>query len=161
MNIIKPLKAITSITALCSLLFIATAASVNASGYDVTFDSPRHHQRSGLHTEHGMKRMISALSLSEQQQLEIKTIKTQAKEQHKSLQGSMKQFRAEAKVLIHAKNFDEQAFMTLQAAYQPSFEQAGLAKAKTRNAIFNVLTLAQQEKWSKMMDNRQKRSNRN
>ncbi|MCW8832612.1 MAG: Spy/CpxP family protein refolding chaperone [Colwellia sp.] len=156
MNIIKSMKAISSITALCALMAVSATASVNASGYDVAFDSPKHHQRGERFKDHSMKRMIKALSLSEQQQGEIKAIRALAKEQHKELHASLQQFKKEVKVLVQAKNFDEQAFIALQGAYQPSFEQAALAKAKTKNAIFNVLSAEQQQKWLKIMEKRNK-----
>ncbi|OUR60746.1 hypothetical protein A9Q74_12320 [Colwellia sp. 39_35_sub15_T18] len=158
MNITKSMKAMAVVTTLCTVMAFSGIYSVNASGYDLAFDSPRHHQKGG---EHRMKRMIKALALSEQQQVQIKEIRTEAKTQYESLRDSMKQFREEAKVLIQAETFDEQAFIALQEAYQPSFEQAGLAKAKTKHAIFNILTTEQQNKWSEIMAKRKAKFDKN
>ena len=150
-----------SVSALYAVMAFSSISSVSATGYGIAFDSPRHHQRGGDYSGHTMKRMIKVLSLSDQQQVQIKAIRVQAKEQHKSLRASMKTFRNEAKVLVQAETFDEQAFIALQGAYQPSFEQAALAKAKTKHAIFNVLTTEQQNKWKAMMEKRKEKFNRN
>ncbi len=157
MKITQSIKVMTCVSTLCAAMAFSSISSVNAAGYDLAFDSPRHHQKGG---EHRMKRMIKALELSEQQQVQIKAIRNQAKAQRKILHDSIKQFRTEAKVLVQAETFDEQAFVALQGAYQPSFEQAGLAKAKTKHAIFNVLTTEQQNKWSTIMAKRQEKRNK-
>ncbi len=147
MNIIKPVKTMASISALCAVLALSSITSVNASA----FDSSKHYQKRG---EHMMKRMTKVLSLSEQQQVQIKAIKTQAKEQHELLIESMKKFKGEEKLLLQAQSFDEEAFTTLHNTYQPTFAQMALTRAKTKHAIFNVLTTDQQEKWAKVKNNR-------
>ncbi len=108
MNIPKPMKIIASVTILCTLLALSTIANANHS---VAFDSPRHHQKYGAHRGNIMKQMVKVLSLSEQQQAQIKAIKKQA-------------------------------------------------KAKTRHAIFNVLTTEQQQKWLEKMAKRKEKSTR-
>jgi len=155
MSITKSMKVIASAATLCSIMVFSSFSSVNASGYDRAFDSPR---QAG---EHRMKRMVKVLALSEQQQVQIKVIRTEAKGQYKSLRDSMKQFRKETKVLVQRETFDEQAFIALQEVYKPSFEQAGLAKTKTKHAIFNVLTIKQQNKWSEIMAKRKATFNKN
>ncbi len=157
MNITKSMKAIASVTTLCSVMVFSGISSVNALGYDIAFDSPRHHQRG---SEHRMKRMIKALALSEDQQVQIKEIRIEAKAQYGDLRDSMQQFRTEVKALVQAEIFDEQAFIALQGAYQPSFAQAGLAKAKTKHAIFNILTTEQKNEWSEIMAKRKEKRNK-
>lgn len=153
MNITKPMKTIASISTLCVVIAFSSLSSANASGVDVAFDSPQQYQRS----KHMMKRMIKTLSLSEQQQVQIKAVKTQAKEQSETLRDSMKQFKGAEKLLLQAESFDEQAFTALHAAYQQTFAQMALTRARTRHAIFNVLTTEQQEKWLQTMKKRKKR----
>jgi len=157
MNIIKPVKTMASISALCAVMAFSNIASVDASGYDIPLDSPQHHQKGNKHNKHMMKRMIKVLSLSEQQQVQIKAIKTQAKEQHKLLRGSMKKFKDEEKTLLHTQAFDEQAYTALHAAYQSTFAQMALTRAKTKHAVFNVLTTEQQGKWLKVMEERKEK----
>ena len=157
MNIIKPMKAIVSISAVCAVLAFSSISSADTSGSDAGFDSPMHHQKS----KHMMKRMIKGLSLSEQQQVQIKAIRMQAKEQSETQRDSMKQFKGAEKLLLQAEVFDEHAFIALHAAYQQTFAQMALTRAKTKHAIFNVLTTEQQEKWLKKKEKGKERSKRN
>ncbi len=152
MNMIKPMKTMASISALCAVMALSSISSVNASGNDIALDSPRSHQKGGDRRDHMMKRMIKILSLSEAQQTQIKAIKMQAKEQHETIRVAMKEFKREEKVLLQAQTFDEQAYSALHTAYQPIFSQMGMTRAKTKHAVFNVLTAEQQDKWLKVMD---------
>lgn len=154
MNITKPMKTIISITSLCAVMAFGSIASVNASANDMSLKSDMFHQKS----KKMMKRMMKKLSLSEQQQEQIKTIKEQAKEQHEVLQASIKQFKEAEKVLVQAENFDEQAYIALHTESQQTFLDLALARAKTKNAIFNVLTTEQQEKWSNLKEKRKEKS---
>lgn len=155
MNMTKSTKTIISVSALCGVLALSSLSAVNAAGYRGDCDSPRHfekHRKQG--GEHMLKRMSKVLSLTEEQQTKIKEIQSQAKEQNQSLRETRGDFKKESKALIHAKTFDEQAFVALQATYQADFAQVELAKAKVKNAIFNVLTAEQQEIWLTKMENR-------
>lgn len=160
MNIIKPIKSIASASALCALIAFSGVASVSAATDEAAFDSAQQYQRGGGYGEHMQKRMIKKLALSEQQQVQIKALKTQAKEQHETLRESMKKFKTAEKTLLQAAVFDEQAYTALHSAYQSTFAQRALTRAKTRHAIFNVLTAEQQEKWVKIMEKRKEKLNR-
>ena len=153
MNIIKLIKAIVSISSVCAVLAFSSMSSANSSGDDVAFDSSQHHHKS----KHMMKWMSKMLSLSEQQRVQIKAVKTQAKEQSETLRDSMKQFKGAEKLLLQAEVFDEHAFIALHATYQQTFVQMALTRAKTKHAIFNVLTTEQQGKWLKTMEKRKDR----
>lgn len=159
MNMTKPTKTIFSTIAVCIVIVFASVASVNASDNDVLYAPKEHkgHQhQENKHKGHKqkMKRMVKALSLSEEQQVQIKAIKTQAKEQHQILQASMQEFKIEEKKLLQTEKFDEQAFNTLHDTYQPIFKQLALIRVEYKHAIFNVLTTEQQEKWLKMIDHK-------
>ena len=170
MNMTKPTKTFFSTIAVCIVIAFASVASVNASDNDVALDAPKEHKghqhqenkhkghqhQENKHKGHKqkMKRMDKALSLSEEQQVQIKAIKTQAKEQHQILQASMQEFKIEEKKLLQTEKFDEQAFNTLHDTYQPIFKQLALIRVKDKHAIFNVLTTEQQEKWLKMIDHK-------
>ena len=157
MNIIKPVKSIISISAVCAAIAFSSMSGAYAAGNDFGFDGQRHHQKSGKHM---MKRMTKVLSLSEEQQTQIKALKTQAKEQHELQRESVKKFKDEEKLLLQAETFDEQAYIALHASYQDTFTQMALTRAKTKHAIFNVLTTEQQEKWLTKMDKRKKNGKR-
>jgi len=157
MNIIKPIKTIVSISTVCAILVFSNASSARASGYDVALDSPMYHKKS----KHMMKRMIKVLSLSEQQQVQIKAIKSQAKEQSETLSDSMQQFKGAEKLLMQAETFDEHAFIALHTAYQQTFSDIALSRAKAKHAIFNVLTTEQQEKWLETVEKHKGRNKKN
>lgn len=152
MNIIKPVKTIVSISAVCAALAFTSMSGAYASSNDFALDGQGYHQKG----KHMMKRMTKALSLTESQQTQIKAIKTQAKEQHDVLRESMKKFKEAEKPLLQAETFDEQAYVALHTSYQDTFAQMALTRAKTKHAIFNVLTAEQQAKWISKMDKRKK-----
>lgn len=157
MNIIQPVKNLVSVSTLCAVIALSSIASVHASNDDIGFDTPKYMQKGGDRAEKMMNRMMKVLSLSEQQQVQIVAIKAQAREQHNVLRDSMKKFKEEEKTLLQAQAFDEQAYTALHGAYQPVFVQMALIRAKTKHAVFNVLTTAQQEKWLRIMGNRKEK----
>lgn len=146
MNMTKPMKTIFSTVAVCIVIAFVSVATVNASDNDIALDAPIDHQGN----IHKMKRMAKVLSLSEQQQVQIKAIKKQAKEQSHTLRVSMKQFKIAEKKLLQTKSFNDDAYSDLYEAYQPVFAQIALIRVKNKHAVFNVLTEEQQEKWLKM-----------
>lgn len=146
------MRTISIVSALCAALTFSAVS--NAYHFGEGRDAVKQEQKMHRHGGINIKKMIKVLDLNEEQQTAIKAIKTQAKEQRKTMRATMKEFKAEAKALIQAETFDEQAFSALQDTYQANFEQAGLERAKTKNAIFNVLNDEQQEKWQKIMERR-------
>ncbi|WP_114326935.1 Spy/CpxP family protein refolding chaperone [Candidatus Colwellia aromaticivorans] len=160
MKMAKPMKTIFSTAAVCIVIAFVSVASVNASDNDIALDAPRDHkEHKHQEQKHKMKRMAKALLLSEEQQVEIKAIKTQAKEQHQTLRASMKEFKVAEKKLLRTATFDEQAYSALHDAYQPIFAQLALIRVKAKHAVFNVLTTEQQEKWLKIMEHKKDKGN--
>jgi protein CpxP len=149
MKTTKSTKTIFSTIAVCIVIAFANIASVNASDNDTAFDSPRVHGH-----KHQMKCMAKHLSLSEEQQVEIRAIKMQAKEQHQILRVSMKKFKMAEKKLLQTEEFDEQAFNALYEAYQPIFKELALIRVKCKHAVFNVLNAEQQMKWLKNVEHK-------
>jgi protein CpxP len=162
MNITKPMKTIVSISTMCAVLAFASVSNANVSEDNVDSKSHKHHQKSERHHKgrNMMKKMGKYLDLSDEQKTQIKSIRTQAKAQHEPLRVEMKQFKEAEKLLLQAKVFDEAAYITLHTSYQPTFSQASLAKAQTKNAIFNVLTAEQQVKWVSKMEKRKDKMKR-
>ena len=78
----------------------------------------------------------------------IKSIKDQSRTEAITLKEQFKQYRESIKLLNNNPIFDEQAFGDLHSQYQTTFAQLALQKAKTKHAIFHILTLEQQEKWA-------------
>jgi Spy/CpxP family protein refolding chaperone len=157
MNIIKSMKTIISVSTMCAVIAFSSIASVNASANDKTFESDMRHNKS----KSMMKRMVKLLLLSEEQQVKIKAIKMQTKEQSGTLRDSMKQFKGAERLLLQAEKFDEKAYTALHTAYQQTFAEMALTRTKTKHAIFNVLTTEQQDKWLNKMEKRKRGSNRN
>lgn len=158
MNIVKPVIIVVSL--FTGLMF----ASVSMADGDSRGDTQRHmasYEGEFFKNKSVFKKMARHLELTDAQKQEMKAIKLAAKEQNKSLRDSLKQFRSEMKTLTQADVFDEHAFTALYNAYQPSLAQAALAKAKTKNAIYQVLTAEQKQQWQSFMEKRkQKRANK-
>ena len=149
MKMTQPTKTIFSTIAICIVIAFASIAAVNASENDTAFDSPK-----GYGHKNHMQRMTKHLSLNEEQQIEIRAIKTQAKEQHQILRVSMKKFKIAEKKLLQTEVFDEQGFNALYEAYQPIFKELALIRVKSKQAVFNVLTADQQVKWLKIVEHK-------
>jgi protein CpxP len=127
----------------------------------VQADAQKHHQKkydkkNHHHSKRMMKKMARYLGLSDVQKSQIKAIKAQGREQQELLRVELKQFKEAEKALINIdiETLDEEAYIALYASYQETFAQVALAKAKTKNALFNVLTTEQQEKWLSKMEGR-------
>ncbi|MDO6507422.1 Spy/CpxP family protein refolding chaperone [Colwellia sp. 4_MG-2023] len=163
MNITKPMKTIVSIAAVCAVLAFTGMSNANVSSEDnVETKSHKHYQKSERHHrgKDMMKKMSKYLGLSEEQKTQMKAIKTAAKEQDVSLRAEIKQFKEAEKLLLQAEKFDEQTYIALHDSYKETFAQMALAKAKTRNAMFNVLTPEQQVKWESKMEQRKSKMQR-
>lgn len=109
------------------------------------------------HTHKRMKRMAKHLELTDSQIEQIKSIKSGVKANSTDLRSQMKSFKEQIKSLIDASTFDEQAFNAAYLQYQDTFAQLALNKAKTRHAMYQVLTTEQQEKWQTFMENKKEK----
>jgi Spy/CpxP family protein refolding chaperone len=166
MNMTKSMKTAFSTEAVCTAIAFSSVATVNASEKGVetvnSHQQEKHqeHEKKG-HNNRGhkneMKRMAKFLSLSEEQKVKIKGIKKAAKQQGKMLKASMKEFKITERKLLQTKVFDEKSFNKLYNSYQTTFTQLALTRAKSKHAVFNVLTTEQQGKWLKMMEHNKKK----
>lgn len=105
------------------------------------------HKRMG---QKQLKMMKKKLDLTDEQVDKIKLIKEQSKAEVLTLKEQFKQFKDNAKALNSNPIFDEKAFNDIYSQYQETFAQLALQKAKTKHAIFHVLTAEQQEKWAEL-----------
>lgn len=95
-----------------------------------------------------LKKMQKYLELTPEQVEKIKLIKEQSREQVQPLKENARSFFTSLKVLKENPIFDEVLFNATYAQYQETFAQLALQKAKTKHAIYHVLTSEQQEKWA-------------
>jgi len=152
------MKKAVSVTA----ILLMTSIALPASAHGVV--SNEHHQQSmhkGSMAKHAMKRMKKHLALTDEQIVSIKSIKAESKVVVEPLREQAKNFYQSAKQLKDNKMFDEGAFTSLYAQYQDTFAQIALQKAKTKHAIYQVLTEEQQQKWDEAKEKRKgKRGNK-
>ncbi len=99
---------------------------------------------------HKLKMMAKVLDLTQEQQTQIRALFTENKQLAKTNRASMKQFKEQVKLLIEAEVFDEAAFMQLHQENQTQFISEALMRAKTKHAVFNILTAEQQTKWQEV-----------
>jgi protein CpxP len=99
-------------------------------------------------TKSHFKKMAKYLQLTEDQRSSIKVIFKELKDEKLARKESMTGFRQQIKSLMGSAVFDEQVFTELHSQYQTQFAEVALLKAKSRHAIMQVLTTAQQEKFA-------------
>ena len=128
-----------------------TALSVNASdtGYNNGAEQQQQYKQGKKSKHHNkeFKKMAKYLSLTDEQKVQIKAIKAEAKARNEAIRDDMRVFRAETKVLVQAEQLDEQAVLSSFDAHRDTFAQKELNRAKTKHAIYQVLTEEQRVKW--------------
>ncbi|SFD02794.1 Spy/CpxP family protein refolding chaperone [Pseudoalteromonas denitrificans] len=110
----------------------------------------------GMSNEHMLlsERAAEYLSLTQDQQSQIKSVFEQQKsalEQYKEVGKEMHQQRKE---LIHNTSFDEHEFRDLITNHQDTKLEIAVIKARGKNQIWNLLNEDQQEKLTKIMKHR-------
>ena len=153
MNISKAMKAVILFTILPLVMATSTIAKASELDNDNTHEvTQSKHQHKGKFSQGDkMHRMFKKLNLSMEQKQQIALIKLEGKAESTAIHDSYKQYKEEQKVLLQADTFNEGAFTNSYYNNQETFAKAALIKAKTKHAIFNVLTPEQQEKWQGMM----------
>lgn len=116
-----------------------------------------HRMKQGHHGAKLLKKMARHLDLSDEQIAQIKEIRRQSKIDNEPLRTEIKAFKAQVKSQQVMSDFDEVAFIASYEQYQTVFAQLALNKAKTRHAIFHVLTQDQQAKWQAFKEKRKAR----
>ena len=145
-----------------ALIFIALSGPLLLSPLSLAKD----HQQQGMKEsrkgdgnhlsmmKHQLKRMAKKLDLSQAQREQIKAIAHQAKVDGAELKLVMKEFKEKNKVLMQEESFNETAFLLLHQEYQNTLSNIALIKAKTKHAIFQVLTDEQKTKWRSLKQQR-------
>jgi protein CpxP len=145
---IYTLKNIAITVSLCSALVLSTVSY--ASNENPTVQVAFNQQKYKPLTEKRLAKLSRKLDLTESQQADIKVIKEGEKWEMEKLKPAMQAFRQQVKTLMSSENFDEQAFIELQASNQDVFAQVALIKAKSKFAMKEVLTTEQQEDFNSM-----------
>lgn len=154
MVLTRKMKKAASVSAL--LLMTSLALPAAAHHGDASHERHQSSMHKGSMAKHAMKRMKKHLDLTDEQIVSIKSIKAESKVAIEPLREQAKSFYDSAKQLKDNKMFDEGAFTSLYAQYQDTFAQLALQKAKTKHAIYQVLTEEQQEKWEEMKEKRKR-----
>ena len=115
------------------------------------------HGEGGFHgKKRALKHMARYLGLSDEQIDQIKEIKAQAKTDREASKSTMVMFGEQVKALMENEEFDESSFLALHSEYQSSLTQAALQRAKTKHAIYQVLTEEQKLKADKIRKKKRK-----
>ena len=150
-NTINKKSLITSASILMIIMAsIATSTMVNAKGHsfrDKGFSlSDRH-----IHV------LTKRLSLTDKQVEELVQIKAKHTVSNIKNSDTRQDFFKKRQALIHAKNFDENKFLALQARQHAQMSKVMLNKAKAEHKFYNLLTKEQKEKLATMKNNKGKR----
>ncbi|REL31494.1 Spy/CpxP family protein refolding chaperone [Thalassotalea euphylliae] len=152
-------KAAALFTALSLLAAPAAFSDEHQQGYEHQHKKAHsgHRMKQGQHGVKMLRKMARYLDLSDEQVAQIKEIRRQSKTENEPLRTAMKAFKTEVKNQQSGSEFDETAFSATYLQYQETFAQLALQKAKTRHAIFQVLTPEQQTKWQAFQEKRKAR----
>lgn len=138
-------KSFVLIVGLALPLMVLQANATPTASDTVKTEAKKQHKKQ--HKKHHMlRKMARFLDLSEQQKLQIKDIYQQARQDKSVLKQSRVAYQTQLQQLLSAKDFDEQAFETLRQTYASTFNDAALARAKTKHAVFQVLNEEQRKK---------------
>ncbi len=149
------LKNFVMTTSLCSALVLST---ISYAGSENTPDNFAVNEKNyQAITAKKLAKLSRKLELTDKQQADIKTLKRAEQDELEKFKPAMKAFRQQVKTLMSAENFDEQAFIALQAGNQDIFNQVALIKAKNKFAMKDVLTPEQFEQLNAMKFKRLRR----
>ena len=142
-------------TSLCSALVLSTISYAGSENTPNNFAvNEKNYQAI---TAKKLAKLSRKLELTDKQQADIKTLKRAEQDELEKFKPAMKAFRQQVKTLMSAENFDEQAFIALQAGNQDIFNQVALIKAKNKFAMKGVLTPEQFEQFNAMKFKRLRR----
>lgn len=152
----------TKINTLSKLVLICGLATATLSAGSVM---AKGHSHKGEHAQVRFllsDRAADKLSLTNEQQTQLKEIYTAQKTQIKVLRSQNKDarkaqrqaYKAQMDTLLSAPNFDENAAKELLTARQDKKQQLGLIKLKTQHQVMQLLNAEQKEKLAKIQQRR-------
>lgn len=146
---------------IASALMMGVALSpmtVNAFAVDSANGEYQQNKKGNKKGNKEFRKMAKHLQLTEAQRTEIKAIREAMKTENQAQKVQMQSFQAELKELIASNNFTDDNFAALYDKYEESIEQKALNQAKTKNAIFQVLTDEQKVQWQAFSGKRKGKS---
>jgi protein CpxP len=151
----KSVSLLASTLLITTLVFVPYAsAAVEQAGTKHSHEGNKAKGERKHHMMQKFKKMARFLQLSEEQRTEVKTIFAQVKIDKTNHREVINDFKDQVKHLMNTPTFDEKAFTELHQQYQPQFSAAALLKAKTRHALFQILTEEQKVKLAEKKDKR-------
>jgi protein CpxP len=135
-------------------LLISAAVISIAALASTTLEAKPHNAGMNIYRMLLSERAVERLDLTATQQEKIKTIAASEKAAMEAFKKAHPNKRDEIKALVHAEIFDETAFRQAFAKGQSERVEMAVLKAKNKNAVWNMLTSEQQEKFEKMMKKR-------
>lgn len=103
-----------------------------------------HFAKRGQSHERGHPMPFRGLDLSDEQKATLATLREDMKDAMATHRETMRSFKEAQQALIRSSAFSKDAFDALVAQYKDELVNAGVAKAKHHQAMFAVLTEAQQ-----------------
>ncbi len=147
------IAAITLCSTLVSAPLVLNAAEQGGfSGADVMME--KHAHKMG---KHKFKKMAKHLNLTQEQKEQMKSIRETSREVSLPLREKTKEFFDYAKQLKAQESFDEQGFNAMYSQYQEAFAALALQRAKTKHAMYQVLTEEQKAKMDEYKEKRGKK----
>jgi periplasmic protein CpxP/Spy len=101
-----------------------------------------------------LRRLAKKLDLSQEQRDKVKAIFIERNTTHQKWADTLAEFKTQVDSMLQSSEFDESEFDQVYSAYQTNFKQMAMEKAKVRHAIFQVLTVEQQQKFLTMSKHR-------
>lgn len=151
------IAAITLCSAILSApLVLSAAEQAGFSGADAMTDRQFHKM-----SKHKFKKMAKHLNLTQEQKEQMKSIREASREESLPLREKTKEFFDYAKQLKAQESFDEQGFNAMYGQYQEAFAALALQRAKTKHAMYQILTEEQKAKMDELQEKRGKRKGKN
>ena len=146
-----------ALATLCSALLSAPTVLSAAEqdgffGADVMME--KHAHKMG---KHKFRKMAKYLDLTQEQKDQMKSIREASREVSLPLREKAKEFFDYTKQLKAQESFDEQGFNAMYNQYQAAFAELALQRAKTKHAMYQVLTEEQKVKMEELREKRSKR----
>ncbi|MFQ3205961.1 MAG: protein CpxP [Glaciecola sp.] len=121
----------------------------------ITSRHARQSKKGNQRPERKMQRLVKALDLSSDQQAQLLVMTTSDKAQRTANKEQVKNVKVELANIVHAKQFDDNAWLAVHAQNKEQKLHMAVNKAKSRFDMLNILNAEQRDKFERII----KRSN--
>ncbi len=142
---------------LSTCVALIVSATTYASDVETTEVKSKDKHSHHMKKKHKIKGEMKGLKLTDAQKIEIKAIKSNAKNENEALRLQMTEFKQKEKTLLQAEVFDESSYIALFDEYQSVRSQLALNKAKNRHAIKQLLSEEQLKKMKRLKKHKMKK----